>query len=137
MTPTTLLPPAARLFDDQRARDDAMARARLQRAQGAFQKWPAGFCGFEAALTCETDTGVAMESVCVGVGRCPEVDAMADGVRPGVALALEAGDHATRELLEHIVEDEEHHVDWLEAQTHKIDEVGYQSYLAQQVYERS
>ncbi|MBI2218718.1 MAG: bacterioferritin [Candidatus Rokubacteria bacterium] len=56
-------------------------------------------------------------------------------LRPGVALCLEARDHATRELLEHIVEDEEHHVDWLEAQKHKIDEVGYQAYLAQQIYD--
>jgi len=55
-------------------------------------------------------------------------------LRPGVQLCLEAGDHATRELLEHIVEDEEEHVDWLEAQKHKIQEVGYQQYLAQQIY---
>jgi bacterioferritin len=58
-------------------------------------------------------------------------------LRPGVQLCLEVGDHATRELLEHIVEDEEHHVDWIEAQLHKIGEVGYQGYLAQQIYERS
>jgi len=58
-------------------------------------------------------------------------------LRPGVRLCLEAGDHATRELLEHIVEDEERHVDWLEAQLHKIGEVGYETYLAQQIYERS
>jgi len=57
-------------------------------------------------------------------------------LRPGVQLCLEAGDHASRELLEHIVEDEEHHVDWIEAQLHKIQEVGYQGYLAQQIYER-
>lgn len=31
-------------------------------------------------------------------------------LRPGVRLCLEAGDHATRELLEQIVEDEERHV---------------------------
>src|SRR5215510_7525148 len=58
-------------------------------------------------------------------------------LRPGVQLCLEVGDHASRELLEHIVEDEEHHVDWIEAQQHKIQEVGYQGYLAQQIYERS
>jgi bacterioferritin len=55
-------------------------------------------------------------------------------LRPGIRLCLEAGDHATRELLEHIVEDEERHVDWLEAQIHKIREVGYETYLAQQIY---
>ena len=58
-------------------------------------------------------------------------------LRPGIALCLEKHDHATRELLEHILEDEERHVDWLEAQRHKIQEVGYEAYLAEQIYERS
>jgi bacterioferritin len=52
-------------------------------------------------------------------------------------LCIEAGDHGTRELLEHIIEDEESHVNWLEAQRHKIEEVGYQNYLAQQIYQRA
>ncbi|HLC22008.1 MAG TPA: bacterioferritin [Candidatus Methylomirabilis sp.] len=56
---------------------------------------------------------------------------------PGVKLCLELGDAGTRELLEHIIIDEEHHVDWLEAQLHKIGEVGYENYLAQQIYEKS
>jgi bacterioferritin len=55
-------------------------------------------------------------------------------LRPGVALCLEIGDHGTRDLLEKIVVDEEHHIDWIEAQRHKIGEVGYQQYLAQQIY---
>ena len=33
-------------------------------------------------------------------------------LRPGVALCLEIGDHGTRDLLEKIVVDEEHHIDW-------------------------
>ncbi len=45
--------------------------------------------------------------------------------------------YASRELLEHIVVDEERHVDWIEAQLHKIEEVGYQNYLAQQIYKKS
>ena len=52
-------------------------------------------------------------------------------LRPGIALCLEIGDHGTRDLLERILVDEEHHVDWIEAQEHKIAEVGYQQYLAQ------
>ena len=55
-------------------------------------------------------------------------------LRPGIALCLEIGDHGTRDLLERIVVDEEHHIDWIEAQRHKIGEVGYQQYLAQQIY---
>lgn len=58
-------------------------------------------------------------------------------LKPGIKTCLEAGDNATRELLEHITVDEEKHVDWIEAQLHKIEEVGYQNYLAQQIYKKS
>jgi bacterioferritin len=57
-------------------------------------------------------------------------------LRPGIALCLEARDHASRELLEAILADEERHVDWLEAQKHKIEEIGYPGYLAQQIYDK-
>jgi bacterioferritin len=56
-----------------------------------------------------------------------------DVLRPGVQLCLEAADHGTRELLEHMIKDEEHHVNWIEAQKHQIREMGYQNYLAQQI----
>ena len=56
---------------------------------------------------------------------------------PGVKLCLELGDTGSRELLEHIIIDEEHHVDWIEAQLHMIGELGYENYLAEQIYEKS
>ena len=56
---------------------------------------------------------------------------------PGVQLCLELGDTGSRELLEHIIVDEEQHVDWIEAQLHKIDELGYENYLSEQIYEKS
>jgi bacterioferritin len=56
---------------------------------------------------------------------------------PGVKLCLELGDTGSREFLEHIIVDEEQHVDWIEAQLHKIDELGYENYLAEQIYEKS
>ena len=56
---------------------------------------------------------------------------------PGVKLCLELGDTGSRELLEHIIVDEEKHVDWIEAQLHKIDELGYENYLSEQIYEKS
>jgi bacterioferritin (cytochrome b1) len=37
-------------------------------------------------------------------------------LRPGIRLCLEELDHASRELLEHILVDEEEHVDWIEGQ---------------------
>jgi bacterioferritin len=56
-----------------------------------------------------------------------------DVLRRGIRLCLEGSDDATRELLEHLVTDEERHVDWIEAQKHQIGEIGYENYLAQQI----
>jgi bacterioferritin len=54
-------------------------------------------------------------------------------LRSGIKTCVEAADDASRELLEHILVDEEDHVDWIESQLHQIEEVGYQNYLAQQI----
>jgi bacterioferritin len=51
----------------------------------------------------------------------------------GIRLAAEAGDNGTRDLLEEILEDEEEHVDWLEAQQSQIEHMGIGSYLVEQV----
>ena len=50
-----------------------------------------------------------------------------------IAVSIEAGDNGSMELFKKILLDEEHHVDWLEAQLHLIQEVGVQNYLAQQI----
>ncbi len=52
-----------------------------------------------------------------------------------IASAREEGDNASRELFERLLKDEEAHVDWLEAQTHQIGEIGYERYLSQQIRE--
>ncbi len=52
-----------------------------------------------------------------------------------VRTAVEANDNASRELFEKILKDEEQHVDWLEAQIHQINEIGYERYLSQQIRE--
>ncbi len=51
----------------------------------------------------------------------------------GIQLANEKNDAGSRELLEKILNDEEHHIDWLEGQLHAIGEMGIQNYLAQQL----
>lgn len=49
-----------------------------------------------------------------------------------IALATDVGDNGSRELFEDILESEEDHVNWLEAQLELIQQVGEQNYLAQQ-----
>ena len=53
----------------------------------------------------------------------------------GIETCVKAGDNGSRELLEKILLDEEHHIDWLEAQLHAIDEMGIENYLAQHLHE--
>jgi bacterioferritin len=53
----------------------------------------------------------------------------------GIEACREVGDNNTRHLLEEILEDEEEHVDWIEAQLSLIEQVGLQNYLAQQIKE--
>ena len=45
-------------------------------------------------------------------------------------MAVECGDHGTREILESILKDEEDHIDWLEAQLDQIKQMGIQNYLS-------
>ncbi len=52
-----------------------------------------------------------------------------------INAAVAAGDNGSRDLFEKILVDEEHHVDFLEAQLHLIQEMGYENYLAQQIGE--
>jgi len=50
-----------------------------------------------------------------------------------IALCSSVGDHGTRELLEHILTDEEESVDWHETQLALIKELGKESYLAEKM----
>lgn len=49
-----------------------------------------------------------------------------------VQLAVQSSDNGTRSLLQAILQDEEAHVDWLEAQRDQIAQMGIQNYLANQ-----
>jgi bacterioferritin len=53
----------------------------------------------------------------------------------GIKACVAAGDNGSRELLEKILVDEEHHIDWLEGQLHAIEEMTYENYLAEQLGE--
>lgn len=63
-----------------------------------------------------------------------EMDA-AGRLNPAIETCREIGDNNTRHLLEEILEDEEEHIDWIEAQLALIEQVGAPNYLAQQIRE--
>ena len=50
-----------------------------------------------------------------------------------IKLAVEVGDHGTREMLEGILKEEEAHIDWIEAQQAQIDQMGLPFYLTEQI----
>ena len=52
-----------------------------------------------------------------------------------IATCRDVGDHGTQDMLREILESEEEHVDWLEAQLELIKQVGEAHYLAQQIRE--
>jgi bacterioferritin len=52
-----------------------------------------------------------------------------------VATAVKEGDNGSRELFEKLLQDEEDHVDFLEAQLQQIKDMGYERYLSQQIGE--
>ena len=56
------------------------------------------------------------------------------GYNESIRLAVEVGDNGSRELLEDILEEEEQHIDWLEAQLDQIKQMGSQNYLVEQIH---
>ncbi len=63
-----------------------------------------------------------------------ELDAVAS-YNKSIAVCQEEGDNASSNLFEKMLHDEEGHVDWLEAQLHQIQEMGYERYLSEQIKE--
>jgi bacterioferritin len=51
----------------------------------------------------------------------------------GIELGRKAGDNGSADLLEDILEGEEEHANWLEAQLALIEQVGVPAYLAEQI----
>jgi len=65
-----------------------------------------------------------------------ELEKKAIGVlNRGIELCRQAGDNGSAELLEDLLEDEEEHANWLEAQLVLVEQAGLQNYLAQQMRE--
>src|SRR5271157_119615 len=52
-----------------------------------------------------------------------------------IRVSGEQGDNASSDLFQRLLKDEEGHADWLEAQLHQIQEIGYERFLSQQMRE--
>jgi bacterioferritin len=52
----------------------------------------------------------------------------------GIATCVRVGDNGSRELLAHMLVDEEDHADWLETQLEAIRQVGVENYLTEQLH---
>ena len=55
-------------------------------------------------------------------------------LQESIKVTFEQDDHVSRERLEHILAEEESHVDWLEAQLGKIEAMGLENWLATQQF---
>jgi bacterioferritin len=67
-----------------------------------------------------------------------DLEAEAEAIKAyndGIRLCFELGDSGSRELIEDNLEDEEEHLDWLEAQLDQINQMGLPNYLLAQVKE--
>ncbi|WP_420264191.1 bacterioferritin [Candidatus Magnetominusculus dajiuhuensis] len=53
--------------------------------------------------------------------------------RAAIKACFDLGDHGTREILEHILEDEEDHIDHIEAQIDQVAHMGIGTYLSEQI----
>src|SRR5262249_44465879 len=65
-----------------------------------------------------------------------DLDLERDAIRmlnAGIETARSLGDNGSRALLEHILEGEESHANWIEAQLTLIAQTGEGNYLAQQI----
>jgi bacterioferritin len=65
-----------------------------------------------------------------------DMDAEGDAIKvynDAIRLAVEVGDNGTRDLLDSILEDEEEHFDWLDAQLAQIEQMSLPIYLTEQI----
>lgn len=63
-----------------------------------------------------------------------ELDALPD-LRDGIEYCEKVRDYVSRDLLQHILESEEEHVDWLETELSLIERIGIQNYQAEKMHD--
>ncbi|WP_336283656.1 bacterioferritin [Cronobacter dublinensis] len=61
----------------------------------------------------------------------------AKDLREAIAYADSIHDYVSRDIMIKILEDEEHHIDWLETELDLISKIGLQNYIQSQIKEQS
>ena len=59
----------------------------------------------------------------------------AKDLREAIAYADSIHDYVSRDMMIKILEEEEHHIDWLETELGLIDKIGLQNYIQSQIKE--
>ena len=54
-------------------------------------------------------------------------------VKDGIAACEAARDYVSREIFQHILDDTEEHIDWIETQKDLIEKIGLENYLQSQM----
>lgn len=108
-------------MDEMRHADKVMDRMLFLEAEPNMMKYGKIISGTDIPSMFESD--LALEHKALEV------------LREGLETCFKHNDHATRELFEHILVDEEEHVDWLETQLELIQKVGIENYLTSQQFE--
>jgi bacterioferritin len=69
----------------------------------------------------------------IDIPLTPKVGATVQQYNNAAKLCREMGDAGSKDLFERMIQDEERHADFLEAQVHSIKEMGIGAYLSQQL----
>ena len=107
-------------MDEMRHADRVIDRMLFLDAAPNMGRYEKIVIGKTAKSMLENDLGLEMQAL--------------DVLRRGIATCNKHHDHGTRELFEHVLVDEEEHVDWLETQLAKIAQLGLEQWLAHQQF---
>ncbi|MBZ5568090.1 MAG: bacterioferritin [Acidobacteriia bacterium] len=112
-------------------RTKARAIEEMKHAEGLTERiiFLGGTPAIEVGLKPQLGSNVQQQ---MAINLKDEQDAVSQ-YNQAVKICFEARDEGSKVLFERMIQDEERHADYLEAQVHSIEEMGIANYLAQQL----